>query len=212
MYLCSWKACELCSEIKNMKYKIFFSILLTVVFSRCGYHFRGSDNPWKDEGIEKVYIRNVDNNTLTVGLDAMVRSATTRELSRGKRFIVVNSKDAADGFIDAVITDASSAINTATTVAAIAPKNPTAANLGDFVIASDYRANLAVVYTLVRKRDQKLLFSQSFSDNRLYQGGNNYGLKGSTSSLMNQSQERISLEELTTRLASDMQDTMLEAF
>ena len=190
----------------------FLIIFLFSFFSGCGYHFRGSDNPWKADGIEKVYIRNVDNNTMTVGLDAMVRSATHRELSRGKRFVVVTSKEDADGFIDAVISEAHSAINTTTTVSAIAPKNSTAANLGDFVIASDYRANLSVVYTLVRKRDQKLLFSKSFSDNRLYQGGNNYGLKGSTSSLMNQSQERISLEELTARLASDMQDTMLEAF
>ena len=86
------------------------------------------------------------------------------------------------------------------------------ATLEDYVIATDYTASASIIVNLTRKVDGKVLWSQTLNRSKSYPGNNRYGLQGTTSVLINSSQEQFALIEIARFLASDAYENMLEAF
>lgn len=193
------------------RFLIIAALVLSALAAGCGYGWQNKGNHWKDEGVAKVYIREVTNNTLITGIEATFTSALVKEFSRGNRIRVVSSEKEADAIVSSTI-DSVATTFTPGTVEQLAQDDPRAKELTDFVIASEYTVTAVMAVNLIRKNDQKVMWSQSFSRPRVYPANNRFGLRGTTSTLINASQEAIALGEIAQFLATDAYDAMFEAF
>jgi hypothetical protein len=151
------------------------------------------------------------NNTLKSGIEVPFTSALLREFARGERIGLVTDENAADAYVAGTVELVSSQPNSQTTVDVIS-NQPAAKSLTDFVIASDYLVTANVSVRLVRAKTNEILWSQTFYQSKIYPGGNRFGQEGSTSSLINSSQEHLALDDIAATIAGDAYDTMLEAF
>ena len=179
--------------------------------SACGYGFRSRSNPWADKGVTKVYVQTLTNNTLSAGVEVPFTSALVKEFARGGRLKLVSNEADADAVIEGSVDSFGSTANSTTTVSALAPADPQAQGLTDAVIAVEYVVNASITVRLVKRHGGRL-WEQQFSRPKVYPAGNRFGLQGSTASLINSSQEAIALDEIAEFIASDVHDTMLEAF
>lgn len=190
-------------------------LMLILVFSffcsSCGYSFRSRSNPWASKGIKKVYVRTLTNNTLNAGVEVAFTSALVKEVARGGRFKLVGNESDADAVIYGTVDSFASTMSAPTTVVALAPNDPQAQALSDFVIAAEYVVNAAITVSLVKPKGP-VLWSQQFTRPKVYPAGNRFGLQGSTSSLINSSLESLARDEIAQFVASDVLDTMMEAF
>jgi hypothetical protein len=148
---------------------------------------------------------------LKSGIEVPFTSALVREFARGARIGVVTDEAAADAIVEGTVDNVVSEIRTSTTVDAIS-NQPAAKNLTDLVIASDYVANATVTVRLRRANSKEVLWTQTFAQAKIYPGGNRFGQEGSTSALINSSQEYLALQTVAETIASDAYDTMLEGF
>jgi curli biogenesis system outer membrane secretion channel CsgG len=193
-----------------------FGLAALLVFSifaaNCGYQWQGVGNPWARQGVERIYVETLSNETLRTGVESLFTGALLKEIARGKRLRLVNNIKDADAILSGSVITVESAINSSTTVPAIANKDLDATALDTVVIAADYSAYASVNVQLLRRKDSKVLWSQSFSRSRIYPSGNRFGLPGTTSVLINSSQEQIALTEIAQFIASDAHDMLLEAF
>lgn len=191
-------------------------IVLSLAFScsavGCGYSWQNTGNPWaKKDQVRKVFVRTLVNNTLKAGVEVPFTSALVREFARGQRVQLVADEGDADGYLEGEVTDVSSKINSELTVTQLS-RSEEAKALSDMVIASDYVTNATINIRLVKKGTGRMLWSQTFSRSKVYPGNNRFGLEGTTSSLINASQEALAVGEIAQFLASDAHDTLLEAF
>jgi hypothetical protein len=126
---------------------------------------------------------------------------------------VVSDLADADGIVDGVISTISSDINATTTVPQIArPEDKESQDFSDTVIATEYVSTAVVNMTLIRRKDSTTLWSQSFNQRKPYPSSNRFGLPGTTSMLINDSQHQMALAEIAKNMANDIYDNMLEAF
>lgn len=186
-------------------------VWVAAMVSGCGYSWQGINNPWRAHGVERIYVRTLTNNTLIAGAEVPFTSALVKQFVQGKRLLLVGREEDADAVLLGTLLQAESRINTDTTVSQISRATETR-GFSEMVIASDYVAVATIDVQLVRRRDKRMLWNQSFSGSKIYPGNNRFGVQGSTSSLINSSQEAMALSDLSVLLASDAYDTMLEAF
>ncbi|MBI2606061.1 MAG: hypothetical protein HYW49_08280 [Deltaproteobacteria bacterium] len=187
------------------------SISLAFALSACGYSWQTRNNPWKSQGIEKVYINIMTNNSLRAGAEVPFTSAFVKAFSRGNKVRVVSRPEDADAVVDAVLDSVSASISSSTTVPSLTA-DIAATDLSDMVIATEYVAKANVTVNLVRRSDGTQLISQSFDRVKVFPGNNRFGLPGTTSVLINDSQQQLALNEIAQVIASDAYDTILEAF
>jgi hypothetical protein len=189
------------------------SVIVAVgLFSGCGYSFQGASSHWKAQGINRVFVRMLTNDTLHAGVEVTFTSALIKEFARNQRFRVVEDEKNADATIEGSVTSAEAIINSANGVTALSNNDPAAAILGDVNVATEYRATGSISVQLVRREPKSVVWTQSFYGEKIYQGNNRFGLSGTTSSLINASDQQLALNEVATQVASDAADTMLEGF
>jgi hypothetical protein len=188
---------------------IAFAVTVALASAGCGYGFRGRKNPWAAKGVTRVYIPMMINNSLRNGVEVVFTSAFVKEFARGGAFKIVSDEKQADAVVQGTINTFSSAINSLSSVSSLS-QDPQAQSLSDMVLAAEYVANASVTVQLVKKG--AVLWTQSFNRPKIYPAGNRFGLQGDTSALINSSQEAIALRDISTFIASDTYDTMLEAF
>ena len=194
------------------KWLLAFLVMLLASVSGCGYSWLGSNNPWNAKGVQSVYIQTLRNDTLKAGVEVPFTSALVKEFAKGGRFKIVSNELDADAVVSGSVATASSAVGGSTTVPAITKDKVALATLEDYVIATDYTASASIIVNLTRKVDGKVLWSQTLNRSKSYPGNNRYGLQGTTSVLINSSQEQFALIEIARFLASDAYENMLEAF
>ncbi|MBI3543960.1 MAG: hypothetical protein HY075_11875 [Deltaproteobacteria bacterium] len=190
---------------------VVLALILALSSSACGYGFRSKSNPWANRGVRKVYIPMLINNSLKAGIEVPFTSAFVKEFSRGNRLRVVTDESDADARVVGTITSFDSEINSFTSVPQLAPNDVGAQALSDMVVASEYVAKANIQVQLVAKGGA-VLWMQVFNRPKIYPAGNRFGLQGSTSALINASQEALALDNIAGFIASDVYDTMLEAF
>ncbi|MEW6056540.1 MAG: LPS assembly lipoprotein LptE [Bdellovibrionota bacterium] len=198
----------------NQIQRISFSFALLgflLSSSGCGYTWRNKSNPWKAQKVERVYIKAMINNTLRSGLEVPFTSALIREFSRGPKVRIASNEENSDAVIESSLDAVGSSIGPTTTVDRLS-QDPAARAFNDYVIASEYSASATITVSLVRKQDKRVLWTRAFSESKTYPANNRFGLVGSTSALINSSQEQLALNEIAQVLASDAYDTMFEAF
>src|SRR4051812_1907513 len=106
-----------------------FALALACLFSGCGYTWQGTSNPWAAQGVKKVFVRTLTNNTLRPGMEVEFTSALVKEFSRGQRLKVVADEKDADAFVDGEVTNASSTVNNSLPITSIT-KDKAADGLG----------------------------------------------------------------------------------
>ncbi len=198
--------------------QIFSLLVIFAVMNACAYRFQGSENPWREKSVENVYINIMTNNSLRAGEEVPFTSAFLKTFSRGNKLKVVNDSKQADIVVNATIESIASNVSSSTNVPTLTQDKLASQTISDMVIATEYAATATVSVQLTKgeaSTNPKLppiLLVQNFSRVKIYPGNSQFGLPGSTSVLINDSQFQMALNEIAQGIAADAYDTMLEYF
>lgn len=180
----------------------------------CGYRFRSSHNLWEKNGIRKLYISNIENNTLRSGVDGPFSSSILKEFARQGRIQIVRQKEQADGIlsgtlyvVDAKCGPTTTADQVSTTIPSGMPRPPS-----DFIVAQEYVVSAELGLELSEAKSQKTLWSKTFSRTKIYPASNQAGDIGNTSVQINESRFQEALADVATNIAVDAHDILFEAF
>ncbi len=184
--------------------------VLSLFLSACGYQFSGRSNPYARQGVYSVYVGNFVNASGNAGLDNIMRSAVVRELLRNQRLRVVSSLEEADAVLTGTVSEGLSRGSSEQTIEAVS-KSAVGLGLSDVVVYSQYSASLAVAVTL-SSRKLETLFTQSYARSKAYPSAVQYGPAGNTTSLINDSQEKLAFQDLAKSLALDVYDGIFDRF
>ncbi len=194
--------------------KSLILLFVLILSNGCGYQFQARSNPYKGMNIEKVYIRHFVNNSLIPGVDAIFTGALIKEFSKGRRLKLVSDSEKADAYVLGVINTVTSSINSSVQVPNIAQDDPRADTdiMKDTIIATEYVAFADLKVSLIRTDNKQVLWTQAFTQRKLYPANNRFGELGVTSMLINRSQEQMAVQEMASNLANDIYENMLEGF
>lgn len=195
-----------------MKIKILTSsvYVVSLLLAACGYQFSGRSNPYARQNVYSVYVDSFVNSSGHAGLDNMMRSAVVRELLRNQRLRVVSNMDEADAVLTGTVSEGLSRGSSEQTIEAVS-KSAVGLGLSDVVVYSQYSATLGVSVMLTSKKSETL-FTQSYSRSKAYPSAVQYGPAGNTTSLINDSQEKLAFQDLAKSLALDVYDGIFDRF
>ncbi len=191
---------------------VFFSILLT----HCGYTLRRSGSPVLNKmGIERVYIKPLENKTLAAGAENTLYNALLRNIATHRLVTITDDKSTADAVILGTIQRAEFSPSQATTVDQIEPIGT--ATDTKRVIATYYKAYLTVSFAMYRYSPKhgianSPLISSKLSRNKTFVASNYLGVLGTTSSILNESGFRRAINDLSDQLSADLNESMLSFF
>lgn len=202
--------------------------LACLMTSGCGYNLQTSDSPLlHDEGISKIYIVPLVNNTFKVGIENVVYNALVRSIVSHRRVILVTQESNADAILRGYVTDASSSPVATQSVTGLAPTQisgqsgvisppaPVAYYLNASV-TSIYQASISCNFTLVRRvtppGKKALVWSGGFARAKQYPSSIQLGPPGTTSALINDSEFDRALSDVATSMMSDVHESMLAMF
>lgn|SRR3989338_3917249 len=177
-----------------MKRRLFCISMLGFFFMQCSYHFYAV----KDElpgGVRKVAIPTFENNTHEAGIETVFTSALRTEFYKSKTIQVVE-KEAADGIIIGRIRSIGF--------------QPTAHSERTFggrdtkILALEYDVNVSAEITLIRRSDQKVVWTRTLSDARRYQSTEDL--------LQNETRQREAYAKVAAYLMEQAHDTLFEDF
>lgn len=196
-----------------MKYLglIFISLILG-----CGYTFQHAKNPRLErEGIERIYIAQIENESLKPGINAVVHNSLIKVIQKYRRVKLAPNRESADAILEGIVSSADTAPNAITSAKAINPKDT---YLGDNKnVATEYRARLACIFTLKKMSRSKpgemlTVWSDSFDRSKPYPGNAQVGTLGKTTGLINESEFDRALLDLSELIMDDVHEMMLALF
>lgn len=169
----------------------------------CSYQFQGSKNPLKELGIEKIYVKEFRNDTFRPGIEQLFSTAMIREIKKSRSFTIVNSEEAADAVLIGTITSAEVAPNSTKSVALSSSKN--------MDVSSEYVAavNCSII---LRDRTNRVVFSQSVPGSKIFPGSVRTGDAGATTSLVNDSEQRLAIQFLASQMMASAYQRMIDTF
>lgn len=182
---------------------MFVCLLGGLGLSGCGYTLQGTQNPLQKLGIETIFVKNFKNSTFRPGVEQMFTTAMIREIEKSKVFRLVNSAEKADAILSGEILSIDSA--------ASATKSLSVGERGDIQTGSEYSASVNCLVQLHERRG-RIIFSQSTSGSKVYPGLALTGAKGSTVPLVNESEQRLALQYLSTQLMASVYQRMIDIF
>ncbi len=186
----------------------------------CGYGFQNSKNPlYLKEGIQKVYVEPVINNTYKAGVENIVYNNLIQTLISHRRITLVRSPNHADAVLGGVVQSASFSGSSSSSVGGLNPQG-FAGDQGlfakDYIISTEYMAVLNCEFTLNRAVDRpgkvKKVWSSKFSRTKLFPAANQLDVPGTTSALINESEFERALYDLSRSMMDDVHEAMLAMF
>jgi hypothetical protein len=206
---------------KKRKLLLLLGFVLTVYLDLgCGYSFQNSHNPLAaKEGVQKIYISPLANNTFKGGIENVVYNNLLRTLVAHARVTVVYDVKEADAILEGSISSAAFNASAATGVVSLNPGGlasryqlPSA----PYSVATEYTALLACSFALnrtqVSKGKSKLVWTSSFSRSKPFPASNQLDVPGTTSSLINDSEFDRALADLAKSMMDDLHESMLAIF
>lgn len=196
-------------------------LLLTAgLFQGCGYHLQNSHNPLAvREGIERIYVSPIGNNTYKVGIENIVYNNLIRTLAAHKKVILVQKAEYADAILSGSVSSASYSGSAATSVADLKPKivaDSLSPDIRAFSIFTEYTASLACSFSLSRKGNKKwpskTVWRASFDRSKPFPASNQLDIPGTTSALINESEFDRALGDLASSMMDDVHESMLAMF
>ncbi len=184
--------------------------LFVLILSGCGYNLRGTERPFFEaNGIKKVYIRPVRNDSYQPGIEIQVFNAIRKRLGAGGYVQIVDQESEANATLAAVVRTATMAPAGVTTADQILPLQTGPQNVQ---IATSYNASLTLGFELVRTYPSTSLWGGSFSRSQIFQASNFFGELGTTSALINRSQFETTLGTLSDQLVLDAEESLNSYF
>jgi hypothetical protein len=200
---------------------LLFSLM--PLLSGCGYAFQNSKNPLAEkEGVRKIYVKPLVNNTYKPGIENVVYNALIRTLSVHRRVVLVNRADDADAELSGSVGAAGYGMSAAVNANQLLgfPRNGGALGQGDqrstIQIAYEYSASLTCTFSLTRVHHEPgrkdAIWGAGFSRNKLFNAANQLGPQGDTSALINESEFDRALSDLAASMMDDVHESMLAMF
>ena len=174
--------------------KVIASLLGIVCLSGCGYHF----SVVKDSlpgGVKSVFIPTFQNYTKESGIENTFTSALRNEFIRSKAIQIVD-RDQAEGEIVGKVMQLS--------LEATSHEEKNLAERGTKILAREYNASVTVEVSLIRKKDQKVLWSRTLSDSRRYSSAEDL--------LVNETKQREAFDKISVYMMEQAHDQMFEDF
>ena len=201
-----------------------FLILCLALTTSCGYTFQNSKNPLAEsEGVRKVYINPVLNDTYKAGVENVVYNALVKTLTAHRRVQVVQSPEDADAVLQGKISAAqyvaatsrpANQLNPAGGVSSINATVP--AEYQSIYITDVYSAVLGCSFSLIRRNPspgkKSTVWASSFSRSKLFQSANQLGNLGNTAGLIDESEFDRTLADLAKSMMYDVHESMLVMF
>ena len=204
--------------------RISFAILLGMALplaGGCGYSLQGSHNVLLEkEGIHRVYVAPLLNNTFKPGVENLVYNSLVRTLSAGRRVVLVQSPQQADAILNGVVAVAASGIAGSTSMKQLDPVNGQPTSISgineNISVATIYSAQLTCQFSLTRRLTppgkKTDLWNSTFSRSKSFAAANRLDVPGTTSALINESEFDRALSELSQTMMGDLHESMLAMF
>lgn len=179
-------------------------LLTSLLLPSCGYQFQGETNPFRELGIRRIYITEFRNESFRPGIEHLFTSAMARELEKSKIFVIVDSKTKADAILSGVVTEASSSSSSTTAV----PVRGI-----DQQVTAQYNANITCAVTLTELTGREI-YSHTETASKQAPGTVLVGEhgQGATIPLLNESEERLAYQFLSTKMMSNTYQNMVDLF
>lgn len=197
---------------------VFFSGLFLTV--GCGYSFQSSKNPlYLKEGVQKIYVEPLVNNTYKAGVENIVYNNLIRILSSHGRVTLVRNRSDSDAVLQGAVQSANYGGSAGAAVSGLNPAGladslrlPTK----DYVVSTEYAANLICSFSLVRSTvmpgKAHMIWAAQFSRSKPFPGANQLDVPGTTSALINESEFERALSEMAYSMMDDVHESMLAMF
>jgi hypothetical protein len=193
-----------------------FGVAVASVMSGCGYSFQTSKNPLAEkEGIRKVFIANMINNTYKPGVENQVYNAVLQTMAVHRRIKIVSTQEDADAILKGFVNIASYASDSSAPVTSGLglPNNLAAESL---LVANEYVATLSCSFILERTHPEtgqrKVVWTSGFSRTTPFGASNQVGVYGTTSALLNESEFDRALGNMSVSMSEDVHESMLDMF
>ncbi len=199
----------------------FVPLLLIQVmgFGGCGYGFQNSRNPlFLKEGIRKVYVSPVVNNSYKAGIENVIYNSLIRAMAASGRVVLVQNSEDADAVLQGTVVTAVYGRSAATST--VAGLNPAGIGLNlptrDYVISTEYTATLSCSFVLARKHPspskKTQIWASSFARSKPFPAANQLDVPGTTSPLINESEFDRTLSDISKSMMDDVHESMLAMF
>ena len=193
---------------------MMIALCLGTLHSACGYTLQNSKNPaLTKEGIHKIYVEPLVNNTYKAGVENTVYNALVKKISSHEHVKLVRSAEDADAVIKGTVASAEYTSSALTTASQLAPIGTGPSNI---LVASQYNALLTCTFDLYRaKKDGThgdYLWGSQFSRTKFFPANTQLGTLGTTSALINDSEFDRTLSDLAESMMSDVHESMLGLF
>jgi Lipopolysaccharide-assembly len=203
-----------------MRFSLALSILAALLLgaSGCGYTFQTSNSPLAErEGIRKIYVAPMTNNTYTPGVENVVYNALVQTLSVHRRVTLVSNAHDADAILKGVVSEADYITTAPVPAQQLQPpdiaQNP---NFLNILVAQYYSATLGCGFVLERvdpsPLQKKIVWSAAFTRSKPFAASNQVGVPGTTSALINQSEFDRALSDIANSMTGDIHESMLAMF
>jgi hypothetical protein len=190
-----------------------------LILSGCGYSIRsGKNGALEQEGVRKIYVAPIVNDTYHYGVENVVYNSLIRSLSAYSGIRLVSDPQVADAVLTGRVTQVDSLVNSTTRADALNPGLlPPPKWFGSVLIATDYNATMTCEFQLVRREavvghPAGIVWTGSFNRSKLYPASNQLGVLGTTSGLINDSELDRTLLDISHDMMVDVREAMLSRF
>ena len=194
-----------------------YTLIFSLLFTACGYHFQGATNPLRGVGIEKIYVKSFSNKTDRPGIEQLFTTAMIREIRRSRVFQLVNSPEQADAILEGEVSSASTSPG-GTTQGKFAGTDPKTENPPQATVAVSYSSSVSCSVVL-RDRDGFGVFSRDSSAGKSHPALAPKNTEGifdaelvATAPLSNESEQRIAYQQLAIKMMADIYQRMIDVF
>lgn len=183
-------------------------------FSSCGYSLRTSNFPSKlsREGISRIYIHPVANDTFRPGIENVVFNAVMRSMGGTTGVRATSNLAQADAELFGTVTRVDRPVSGQSKASDLSPKNLGSSSI---LVAVEYQAVLDCTFVLKRRKAgvaPSEIWKGAFSRSKPFPGNNQIWSLGSTSALINDSELDRSLGDIAEQMGRDVVQSMLEVF
>ena len=186
-----------------------FIFIVSFFVSSCGYTLRGDHRPFfEDYGLKTLYIMPVKNDSYRAGVEIMLYNTIRKRFAQGGYVRIVDNQSNADATLAATVTSAASGPQAIVRADQFAPIGT---GPSDVQVASSYSVSLGVSFALLNHHGVGL-WRSGFLRSKSVQAATYFGVLGSTSALINESEFERALGDLAVSIVTDAEESMNARF
>ncbi len=183
--------------------------LLLVVLSACSYGFTSLKNPWEKKGVKTVSVAVFKNKTIEPGAEVFFTDFLRQYLvSRSGKLELV--RDNGDAYIQGEVTSIS--VIPASIQMGTAATEASGGLPADRLLAATYTLTVTVNLKMIRAKDNKLLWSNAFSQSLTMDSGTFTDTRRTSDVFIKESNKRATIQKLADQMMLFAVDSLLADF